>query len=360
MRLLRLFCLQIFAVSAMYGLQNYTLERVFSGFGVVWGMTFMDSHTMLITQREGEIYKLNLHNKTSTKLLNPPNVYAYNQGGLLDIQVSPWYKKEGWIYFTYVKKQNDKGVTTLARAKLKENGFYGWEELLVTHSVTDTGVHFGSRITFDKEGYVYFGVGDRGERSNGQDIQNHAGTVIRLHRDGSIPKDNPFVGKNGLDEIYSYGHRNPQGLFYDAKREILFECEHGPRGGDEINIIQKSKNYGWAVVSHGKEYWNFSNVGEAKSKKGMEDPMYVYTPSIAPSSLMVYSGKVFKNWEGDLFLGALAKTHLNKITLDKQFNVTKEERLFENLNLRIRNVVESPDGLIYFSSDSGEIYVIKP
>lgn len=359
MRLLSLFLLQAVLVSAVYGLQNYKLEKVFSGFGVVWGMAFIDSSSMIITQRNGEIYKLNLQNKTQTKLLNTPNVYVYNQGGLLDVQVSPWYKKDEWIYFTYVKKHNNKGVTTLARAKLKENSFYDWEELLVTKSATDTGAHFGSRITFDKEGYIYFGVGDRGERPNAQDIQTHAGTILRLHLDGSIPKSNPFVGRDGLDEIYSYGHRNPQGLFYDSKREILFECEHGPRGGDEINIIKKGQNYGWPTVSHGKEYWNFLDVGEAKTKKGMIDPIKVYIPSIAPGSLMVYSGKVFKQWEGDLFLGALVKTHLNKITLDKNLSVIKEEKLFQNLNQRIRNVVESPEGLIYFSTDSGDIYKIK-
>jgi aldose sugar dehydrogenase len=356
----RLFVVQILLASSVYGLQNYKLEKVFSGFGVVWGMAFMDSSFMIITQRDGEIYKLNLQNKTQTKLFNIPSVYVYDQGGLLDVQVSPWYKKDGWIYFTYVKKHNNKGVTTLARAKLKENSFYDWQELLVTQSASDTGVHFGSRITFDKEGYIYFGVGDRGVRPNAQDIQTHAGTILRLHLDGSIPKSNPFVGRDGLDEIYSYGHRNPQGLFYDSRREILFECEHGPRGGDEINIIQKGQNYGWPTVSHGKEYWNFSDVGEAKTKKGMIDPIKVYTPSIAPSSLMVYSGKVFKQWEGDLFLGALVKTHLNKITLDENLSVIKEEKLFENLNQRIRNVVESPDGLIYFSTDNGDIYKIKP
>jgi glucose/arabinose dehydrogenase len=183
---------------------------------------------------------------------------------------------------------------------------------------------------------------------------------MRLYLDGTVPKDNPFVGRSGLDEIYSYGHRNPQGLVYDKNRDILFSCEHGPRGGDEINIIQKGENYGWATVSHGKEYWNFSDVGEAKSKEGMEDPIKVYIPSIAPSSLMVYSGKIFKQWKGDLFLGALAMTHLNHIVLDENLEVKKENRYFEDLNQRIRQVVESPDGYIYFSTDSGEIYKIEP
>ncbi len=173
-----------------------------------------------------------------------------------------------------------------------------------------------------------------------------------------IPERNPFVRKEGLDEIYSFGHRNPQGLFYDKKRNILFECEHGPRGGDEINIIQKEGNYGWPMASFGKEYWSNNYVGMARSYKGMIDPIKVYTPSIAPSSLMVYSGKLFKQWEGDLFLGALALKHINKITLDKDNKVIKEERLFEELDKRVRNIIEAPDGSIYFSTDSGEIYQV--
>ena len=360
MRLLNIFLAQILLVSAVYATENYKLEKLFSGYGVVWGLAFIDPDTMIITEREGNIHRLDLQNKTGTKLLNIPEIYAHRQGGILDVQISPDFKKDKWIYFTYVKKQNNKGVTVLARAKLQDDSFYDWEELLVTRSATNTGAHFGSRITFDKEGYIYFGIGDRGERTSAQDNQTHSGTIMRLHRDGSVPEDNPFVGRDGLDEIYSYGHRNPQGLFYDHERDILFSSEHGPRGGDEINIIEKGKNYGWPIVSHGKEYGSSADVGVAKSKKGMEDPIYIYTPSIAPGSLMIYSGKVFRQWKGDFFLGALVKTHLNKISLDENLKVTKEERLFEDLKQRIRNVAESPDGLIYFSTDDGDIYRIVP
>jgi len=352
--------LSLILVSSFSFAFDVSLVRVVSNIGIPWGMAFLDNNTMLINTKDGKVILYEIEKNKLITLKNPPNIYQKGQGGLLDIQLSPNFKKDGWIYFTYSKEIHSKGVTVLARAKLQGYALHSWQELLLTNSMTNTGVHFGSRITFDDKGYLYFGVGDRGHRPNGQDINTHAGTIMRLHLDGTIPHDNPFVETDGLDEIYSYGHRNPQGLFYDKTRDILFECEHGPRGGDEINIIQKGKNYGWARVSHGKEYWNFSDVGEAKSLEGMIDPLKVYIPSIAPSSLIVYSGKIFKQWKGDLFLGALALKHLNHIVLDDNLEVKSQNRLFEELDKRIRNVVESPDGYIYFSTDSGEIYKIIP
>ena len=339
---------------------EYKVENVISNLNIPWGMAFLNDNEMIINQKNGWVFILDIHTKELTPVINQPKVYYYRQAGLLDVQVSPNYKKDGWIYFTYVKKQNGKGVTTLSRAKLKNYKLYSWEELLETKSATRTGAHFGSRITFDEEGHLYFGVGDRGYRPNGQDINTHSGTIMRLNLDGSIPQDNPFVGKDGLDEIYSYGHRNPQGLFYDKVSKKLYECEHGPRGGDEINIIEKGKNYGWATISHGKEYSTNKAVGISTHQKGMEQPIKVYIPSIAPSSLIVYSGKVFKQWEGNLFSGALVLRHLNRIVVDKNSKVIQEDRLLENLNERIRNVIESPNGWLYFSTDSGGIFRIKP
>ncbi|MDB2405413.1 PQQ-dependent sugar dehydrogenase [Arcobacteraceae bacterium] len=339
---------------------QYKVEEVVSNLNVPWGMAFLDEKNMIFTQKNGWVLVLNVETKELTPIANQPKVYHYRQGGLLDVQVSPNYKKDGWIYFTYVKKQNGMGVTTLSRAKLQHNMLNSWEELLVTKSATRTGAHFGSRITFDEEGHLYFGVGDRGYRPNGQDINTHAGTIMRLNLDGSIPQDNPFVGKDGLDEIYSYGHRNPQGLFYDKVSKKLYEIEHGPRGGDEINLIEKGKNYGWATISYGKEYSSNKAVGIGTHKKGMEQPIKVYIPSIAPSSLIVYSGKVFKQWKGNLFSGALVLRHLNRIVVDKDSKAIDEERLLKNLDERIRNVVEGPNGWLYISTDSGRILRLKP
>lgn len=345
----------VFLSFSHLGAKEFKVETVVSNLGVVWGMSFVSKDKILINQKNGKMFLLDTTTKKLSSVTNVPEVYHYRQGGLLDVQTSPNFKKDAWIYLTYAKNINGKGATTLARTKLKNNTLYNFEELLVTKSRTNTGAHFGSRIAFDEDGYLYFSVGDRGHRPNGQDINTHAGTIIRLHLDGTVPKDNPFVGKAGLDEIYSYGHRNPQGVFYDKFSKQLFAIEHGPRGGDEINIIQKGKNYGWATISYGKEYWAPIKVGIGTHKKGMQQPIKVYTPSIAPSSLIVYSGKLFKNYKGNLFSGALALTHLNRIVLDKNNKVVKEERLLEDLGERIRNVIESPKGEIYISTDSGKI-----
>jgi glucose/arabinose dehydrogenase len=338
---------------------EFRVEEVTDKLNIPWGMAFLDDKRMIVTQRDGWILILDVQTKELTLLENRPDVYNYRQGGLLDVQVSPNYKKDGWIYFTYVKKQKGKGVTALARAKLRRDMLHSWEELLVTKSATNTGAHFGSRITFDQDGHIFFGVGDRGVRANAQDINTHAGTIMRLNLDGSVPQDNPFVKKDGLDEIYSYGHRNPQGLFYDKARKVLFENEHGPRGGDEINIIKKGVNYGWATISYGKEYSSNEPVGIATKLDGMEQPIKEYTPSIAPSSLMIYSGKVFKQFEGDIFSGALVLRHINRVVLDENLKVIKEEKLLEELNERVRNIIEAPNGWIYFSTDSGKIFRLR-
>jgi len=236
-----------------------------------------------------------------------------------------------------------------------------WQDLLVTRSASRTGRHFGSRIAFDSQGHVFFGIGDRGERDNGQDLNTHAATIIRLNLDGSIPKDNPFAGQAGkLAEIWSYGHRNPQGMAFDIDTKRLWAIEHGPRGGDELNLIEKGKNYGWPVISYGKEYWGPISVGEGTHKAGMEQPIKYYVPSIAPSSLLLYKGDAFPKWRGNLFAGALVLTHLNRIIIDVKGTATGEERLLEALNERIRNVIADEQGRLIIATDSGKILRIEP
>ena len=198
-------------------------------------------------------------------------------------------------------------------------------------------------------------------RPNGQDLTTHAGSILRLRLDGSVPTDNPFVGRDDvLPEIWSYGHRNPQGLVYDDVSKRLWSIEHGPRGGDEINLIHRGRNYGWAVVSQGKEDWGPFDVGEAKSREGMEDPVMVYIPSIAPGSLLLYTGKAFPQWRGNLFAGALKLQHLNRVELNDAGQAVREERLLTDLNERIRALAQSPEGWIYLSTDSGNIYRLRP
>lgn len=336
------------------------VEKIASNLGIPWGMTFIDEKKLLFTTRDGKFGILNIKTKKINYINVSLELFSKGQGGVLDIQVSPNFEKDKTVYFTYVKNLSGLGATSLAKAYFTDDKLVNITDLLVTNSISDKTVHFGSRIAFDEDGHLFFTIGDRGVRDNAQNLNNHAGTIIRLNLDGTIPTDNPFLNqKNILPEIYSYGHRNPQGIFYDESRKILFSCEHGPRGGDEINIIKKSLNYGWPIVSHGKEYWAPIDVGEAKEKDGMEKAIKVYIPSIAPSSLIVYNGIKFKKWNGNLFLGALVLTHLNRVVLDKGGKVIKEERLLESLKERIRNIIQDKEGNIFLSTDSGNIYGLK-
>lgn len=340
---------------------KYRVELVADGFIVPWAMAFINESQIIITERKGSLKLLDLSDGKTRSIKGVPAVFSKGQGGLLDVALSPSYKKGGWIYFTYSKPTSDNGVTAFARATLNGTSLGDWNDLLVTNSFSDTTRHFGSRIAFDHSGHVFFSVGDRGVRPNGQDLSTHAGSVIRLNLDGSIPKDNPFIEhKNGLPEIWSYGHRNPQGLSYDLKNERLWLIEHGPRGGDELNLVEAGKNYGWPVISYGKEYWGPLSVGEATAKEGMEQPVKYYDPSIAPGSLLLYTGEAFPRWQGDLFAGALKLRHLNQIKLNSAGEAVEEERLLASLNERIRSLVQSPEGYIYLSTDSGKIMRLVP
>ncbi len=337
------------------------VEQVAAGLGVPWGLAFISTNILLVTERRGSVRLLDLDKGTNFILKNVPRVMVDGQGGMLDVAVSPDYKKTGWVYFTYVKEVDGEGATVLSRSKINKDKFSQWQDLLVTQSTTDTGYHFGSRIAFDGEGHVFFSIGDRGERPNSQDLTNHAGSIIRLNLDGSIPEDNPFVKTKGvLPEIWSYGHRNPQGLAYDFVYKRLWSNEHGPRGGDEINLIIAGANYGWPVISHGKEYWGPVSVGEGTHRKDIQDPVKVYIPSIAPGSLIIYNGNALPAWKGNLLSGALKLRHLNRVVIDKAGKEVKEERLFESMNERIRALAQSPQGWVYFSTDSGKVYRIRP
>ena len=340
---------------------EFRLEQVYTGLGVPWGMTFLAPGRLLITERAGTVKLLDIEASSLQSVDGAPEVVAQGQGGLLDVATGPNFAVDGWIYFTYSKSVDFEAATTLARARLDGTRLVDWQDLLITDSVTDARRHFGSRIAFDDEGHVYFGVGDRGDRDEAQNTANHIGAILRLGLDGSLPPDNPFVGERAVrDEIWSYGHRNPQGLHFDRATRTLWSIEHGPRGGDEINLILKGRNYGWPVVSHGKEYWGPISIGEGTSKPGLEDPRKVYIPSIAPGSLLVYRGDAFPAWRGDLFAGALKLRHLNRVSVSESGEALGEERLLEDFNQRIRALAESPEGWIYLSTDDGRILRMRP
>jgi len=353
---------------------TYQVTQVATGLGIPWGMSFQSQNEILFTERKGRLGIVNIDSGEVNYLSGLPDIVVNGQGGLMDVAKPTNNEIADWTYFTYVKPIDaaGNGETTLARAHISKEGIIDWQDLLVTHSLFGgiifdvTGIawgsdrHFGSRIAFD-DTHLYFSVGDRGNRPNGQNLETHAGSILRLNVDGSVPQDNPFVDVEGARiEIWSYGHRNPQGLVWDGVNQRLWSIEHGPRGGDELNLIERGGNYGWPIISYGKEYASFRAVGEGTHKEGMEQPKKFYIPSIAPGSLMQYSGDAFPEWKGNLFAGALKLRHINRIELDQEGNAIAEERLMEDLNERIRALLQSPEGWIYFSTDSGNIYVIKP
>lgn len=344
--------------------EAYIVEKIGEGFGLIWGLAWVDDH-ILITQRTGEIVRFDPNTGEKKTLFSPPAVFVSGQGGLLDIKKSPQFEQDRTLFVTYSREVDGQGSTTLARFTYPKNHqkitdqkqlAASWTDVFVSRSRSKTGRHYGSRIAFDNAGYLYFTVGDRGERPNGQDLSTHAGSVLRLRQDGTAPENNPFSDTpNALPEIWSYGHRNPQGLAFSNDHKTLWLIEHGPRGGDEINRVVGGDNYGWATVSHGKEYWGPLAVGEATQKPGMTNPVKVYTPSIAPGSLLVYSGKLFRQWQDYLFSGALKLRYLNVIAVE-QDRLGEEVRLLEALDRRIRALVEDPEGRIYFSTDRGQLY----
>lgn len=336
------------------------VNTIAENLGTPWGMAFIDQKQLLVTNKGGSLNRVDISTGNKTRISGTPDdIVISGQAGFMDVALSPDYAETGWIYFTYSKDVDGQGATTLARAKLNGDALTEWQDILVTDSRTSKGQHYGSRIVFDNDGHVFFGIGDRGEQEQAQVLNRHNGKILRLELDGSVPDDNPFAGQDDAHpEIWSYGHRNPQGMFYNRETNTLWEIEHGPRGGDEINLVEPGKNYGWPEASHGKEYWGPLAIGE-KEVEGMENAKKVYVPSIAPSGLVQYQGDAFPDLQGDLLTGAMALQHLNHIEMDGQ-KVIDEHRYFEDNKQRIRNVIEGPDGFLYLANDSGEIWQVKP
>lgn len=337
---------------------KYKIEQMFVAGEVIWGMDWLPSGNLIFTQRTGEIFEVNWANNQVT-LLAKIEAHQNGQGGLLDVALHPEFVKNKLLYFTYSKKVSEKESTTAlgqATYQAGANPKLGHiRDLFVAKVESTEGEHYGSRITFDGQGHLFVSVGDRGHRENAQKLNLHAGKIIRLHYDGRIPKDNPFVGqKDALPEIYSLGQRNPQGLFFDVPTNTLWEIEHGPRGGDEINWIKAGKNYGWPVITYGKEYWGPVSIGEGTAKEGMEQPLKYYVPSIAPCDLLIYRGAMFAKWQGHVFMGALAGEHLNQVIFDGAKEV-KEIRLLQKLEERIRSLSVDSKGALWLGTDSGKL-----
>ena len=339
--------------------KNYTLETLVSGIQIPWGMTWLPDGKMLVTEKTGILYQVKDGVKTEIK--NLPKVYNRGQGGLLDIVLHPDYAKNGWIYITYASTEGegDGGNTKLIRAKLQNGSLIQIESLYKASPNTTKGQHFGSRIVFDKEGFIYFSAGERGDHFvNPQDITRDNGKIYRLNDDGSIPKDNPFVGKDGAKEaIYSYGHRNPQGLAMNPFTGAVWEHEHGPQGGDEINIIKKAANYGWPVVTYGIDY-DGTSISTESEKPGLEKPIYYWLPSIAPSGMAFVTSDRYPDWKGHLLVGSLKFQYLELVKLKKD-TIIGRQKIAVNIG-RVRNVAQGPDGYIYIAVEGKGILKIIP
>ncbi len=338
---------------------NYKTEVFVSDLEIPWGMTFLPDGSMLITEKTGELILFKEGIKTTIE--NVPDVYFRGQGGLLDIKAHPNYEDNGWIYITYSSSEGDGdgGNTAVIRAKLDDNKLVDKQTLYKATPNTKKGQHWGSRIAFDDQGYLYFSIGDRGNRDvNPQDITRDGGKIYRLNNDGSIPNDNPFIdNENAKTAIYSYGHRNPQGMAKNPFTGNIWVNEHGPRGGDEINIIQKGKNFGWPVISYGINY-NGTTFTDITEKAGMEQPLFYWVPSIAPSGMAFVSSNIYPDWNKNILIGSLKFEYLERLVLEND-KVIKREKLFEDIG-RVRNVIQGPDGYIYIAVEGKGIFKIVP
>ena len=325
-----------------------------------WSLAFLPGGRMLVTEREGRIRIVSKSGRLLPPLRGAPKVYASGQGGMLDVILDPGFARNNTIFISFSEPGGDGAGTAVARATLDVAGNRLINLKVIWRQVPKSsgGRHFGSRLVIARDGKLFITVGERGQRNRAQDFTINRGNVVRINRDGSIPKDNPFVGRKGYrPEVWSYGHRNPQGAALHPVTGKLWTNEHGARGGDEINIPQAGKNYGWPLISYGRHYWG-GRIGVGTKKAGLEQPVYYWDPSIAPSGMAFYTGNQFPAWRGNLFVGALKFQLLVRLTL-KGEKVVKEERLLQGLNERIRDVRQGPDGYIYLLTDSGDGRILR-
>ena len=348
MKYLLILCLMSFgalAETVKIDNEEYNVVKLTEVGNVLWGFDFINDEEMILNSRRGKMFKFNLKTKKQIELSGlPQNIYTKGQGGLLDVF---FYKDR--IYFTFSEDLGDKKYTsTLMSAKVEGDKLADSKILLRTKTNSGESIHFGSRVLV-RDDVVYMSIGDRNKREQVQDLNFHNGKVLRMNLDGSPHKENPFLDKGEEAKyVYTYGHRNPQGLCFDSEGQ-LYEVEFGPRGGDEINLIKKGANYGWPVVTYGREYWG-PKIGEGTEKEGVESPLKYYVPSISPSGCAFY--------RGNLYLANLSGKHIRRVKLEKQ-KFKSEEILLDKMDKRFRMIREGRDGRLYFSTDDGELFVLE-
>ena len=338
---------------------SFVLEEVIGkNLDIPWGLAFLPNGDMLVTEKSGKLYQVS--KGVMTKIEGLPEITVKGQGGLLDVVAHPKFATNRLIYISYVEGESSSKVnTSIARAELRNGKLVNLKRIFHALPNSNSGVHFGCRMIFDKNGYLFFSVGERGTKENAQNLTNYCGKIHRIFDDGRIPPDNPFVKTpKAIASIWCYGNRNPQGLWYDKKGDVIWENEHGPKGGDELNIIKKGKNYGWPVITFGVDY-DGTIISPDTSKVGMEQPVFYWIPSIGPSSLTRVTSSIYKGWQGDFLSGSLSFDCVDRLIM-KNNKVVGREKLLPEIG-RVRNVVEGPDGYIYVAVEkSGKVYKLVP
>ena len=343
--------------------QSFRVSTLLTGLEHPWSLAFLPDGRLLVTERAGRMRLVGADFRLLPQAIEGlPEVSAQGQGGLFDVVLHPQYAQNGWIYWAYSAPGPGGWGTALARGKLQGQRMTDVQVLFSMQPKTRSGQHFGGRIVFDKAGMLYLTLGDRGDRHRAQKLDDHAGSVIRLHDDGRVPADNPWVRQAGaMPEKWTLGNRNMQGAAIHPQTGELWTHEHGPQGGDEVNVMRAGRNYGWPVITYGVNYGLGTRIGEGPSKPGMVQPVLQWTPSLAPSGMAFVSGSQFPKWQGDLLVGALRGQMLVRLTLDGE-KVLREERLLQGRVGRIRDVRMGPDGLVYLLTDdrSGALLRLEP
>jgi aldose sugar dehydrogenase len=343
---------------------TFRVVEVAGGLENAWAVAFLPGGGMLVTEKPGRLRLIEGGRLRDEPVRGVPEVYAQGQGGLLDIVLDPAFAENRLIYLSYTYEEDGRTTTRVMRAWFAPDGLSGQRVIFEAKPLVDSSKHFGCRLAWGHDGTLFVTMGERfTQREKAQDLGSHLGKVLRINRDGSAPPDNPFAGRAGaLPEIFTYGHRNPQGLVVDPRTGKVWEQEHGAKGGDEINVLVPGANYGWPEVAYGVNY-DGSTIGEGRSSKpGVEPPAFYWDPSIAPSGMTFYTGDKFPGWRGDLLVGALAYKLVSRLDLDEQGRVVKEERFLEGVLGRVRDVREGPDGLVYLLTDEnpGGLYRLEP
>ncbi|HEY7746650.1 MAG TPA: PQQ-dependent sugar dehydrogenase [Desulfuromonadales bacterium] len=337
----------------------FRVVKIVAGLEHPWGLAFLPDGRMLVTERPGRL-RIVLDGRLEPRPVSGvPKVAARGQGGLLDVALHPRFADNSLVYLSYAGSGKGGIGTEVARGRLVGNRLEEVQVIFRMEPKSDARQHFGSRLVFDRSGYLYITLGDRGDKERAQRPDDHAGSVIRLHDDGRVPADNPFVGKPGWKpEKYTLGNRNMQGAALHPQTGELWAHEHGPQGGDEINVMRAGVNYGWPVITYGVNYGIGTRIGEGTHKPGMAQPLHYWVPSIAPSGLAFYTGDKFPRWRGDLFVGALRDEMLVRLRLDGE-KVVSEERMLKGVLGRIRDVRQGPDGYLYLLTDESDGVLVR-